>query len=88
VQVLLNLLALDREQDRAAEAESRLLALVDDPRSPLPQAHVLYELALTQEALGKSDESRATYQRLVDEHPQSPFARTASAELAEAVGAA
>jgi predicted negative regulator of RcsB-dependent stress response len=88
LQALLNILTVDRETGRAAEAESRLLALVDNPRSPMPRPQVLYELAVTQEALDKAAESRATYQRLVDEHPESPLARAASARLAQAQGTA
>ena len=82
-QVVLNLVALDRQQGRSEEAETRLLGMVDSPKSPLPQSLVLYELALTQGALGKAEESRSTYQRVVDEHPTSPQAR-AAAEKASA----
>ena len=76
-QLLLNLVTLERRQD-AARAEERLLAMVDDPDSLLPQASVLYQLALTQEALGKTEESRSTYRRIVDEYPTSPEARSAA----------
>lgn len=88
MQIVLNLLELDRSQGAAASAEERLLGMLDDPRSILPQATVLYELAVTQELLGKVEESRATYQRILDEHPTSPHARTAARKAAPPDGAA
>ena len=81
-QVILNLVELERSGESAAEAEDRLLGMLDDPASVLPQDRVLYELALTQEALGKVDESRSTYQRILDEHPTSPHASAAAEKAA------
>ena len=61
---------------------------LDDSNSPLPQDRILYELGMTQLELGKADESRANFERLVEEHPTSPLARSASARLLEAGSAA
>jgi tetratricopeptide (TPR) repeat protein len=80
-QAELNLLTLDRQEGRGAEAESRLLALLDSGNGVLPQDVVLYQLALTQEQLGKSEESLQSFRRLSEEHPTSVYAAEASNRL-------
>jgi tetratricopeptide (TPR) repeat protein len=76
IQAELNLIAHDRESGRAAEVESRLLEQTDGS-GVLPADVALWELGLTQEALGKTVESAATFRRLVEEHPRSAYAREA-----------
>lgn len=86
VQSELNLLTLDREEGRAAEAESRLLAMLEDSPGSLPEDVVLYQLALTQEELGKTSESMETYRRLLEAHPLSVHAAEANRRTAAAPG--
>lgn len=80
-QAELNLLTVDRQEGRAAEAETRLLALLDSNDGILPQDVILYQLALTQELLGKSEESSESFRRLAQEHPQSVHAAEASRKI-------
>lgn len=87
-QAMLNILALDRQQGNEAEIETRLLGLLDNSASPLPQDRVLYELGMIQRDLGKAAESEASFERLVEEHPTSPLSRSAAARLVEADNAA
>ena len=78
--VRLNLLSLDR-QEKDADAVAESLRKELDGESPVPADVLLYELGLTLEAAGKSDDARATFQRLVDEHPSSSFASEARGRL-------
>jgi tetratricopeptide (TPR) repeat protein len=80
-QAELNILTLDRQEGRGAEAETRLLTLLDGGKSVLPEDVVLYQLAVTQEQLGKSEESLQTFRRLSEEHPTSVHAAEASSRL-------
>ena len=85
-QVRVNLIHLDREQGRAEQLLPELQAMLDaapDDRR-LPGDVVLYEMARTYEALDRGDEARATWQRLADEYPASPYA----AEARQAAGPA
>lgn len=70
-QARLNLWELDRSTGRQQEALAEIRALLDDDSPPLPADQLLYQLALTLEAAGEDLEARDTYQRLLDEHPQS-----------------
>lgn len=72
-----NLIRLDRSQGKAKEVEQTLTAMLDEAEPPLPLDIVLNELALTQEQLNKTQEAVQSYQRIVDEFPQSPYARDA-----------
>lgn len=70
----LNLVRLDRDGDKAAELVTRLQGMLENPSTRrLPEDMVLYQLGLTLDKLGKTDEARATFRRLVDEFPRSPF---------------
>ena len=80
-QAELNLLTLDRQEGRGAEAETRLLTLLDGGKGVLPEDVVLYQLAVTQEQLGKNEVSLQTFRRLSEEHPTSVHAAEASSRL-------
>ena len=73
VSVRLNLIHLDRAEGRSAEVAEELQRQLDSATKTLPEDVILYELALTREALGESEAALALYQRLVDEYPQSPY---------------
>jgi TolA-binding protein len=78
-----NLFRLDRSAGKAEEVAKTLTAMLDQSEPPLPLDVVLGELAATQEQLGKKQEAIQSYQRIVDEFPQSPYARDARQKLAE-----
>ncbi|MDA8016494.1 MAG: tetratricopeptide repeat protein [Thermoanaerobaculia bacterium] len=71
--VRLNLLALDRAEGKAEQVADALQSQLDSVEKELPEDVLLFELAQTRDALGQSDEAQELYQRLVDEHPQSPY---------------
>jgi tetratricopeptide (TPR) repeat protein len=84
VSVELNLLALDRQAGRLEEVRAGLeRQLEEGARRSLPEDVVLYELAQTLDALGRETEAQDTLQRLVDDHPRSPFAFEARQRLQE-----
>ncbi len=78
-QVRVNLLHLDRDQGQGEQVASRLEAMLAGPAEDreLPGDVILYELAQTYEGLGKTDQEQASYQRLVEEYPTSPYTSVA-----------
>lgn len=83
-QARLNLVVLDREQGRGEELAAELRGLLESTEKRLPDDVILRELAVTLAQLGRGEEARETYQRLLDEHPQSPWAPEARQALAGA----
>jgi TolA-binding protein len=79
-----NLYKLDREQGRGAELAAELEKMLEQDAKPLPSDVILYQLALTYDALGKADEARASWRRIVDEYPQSPYTADAQREAGPA----
>lgn len=84
----LNLIHLDRATGEAARAEERLIGMRDSGEAALPPDVVLRELAVTQRQLGKSEESRVSYRRLLEEYPSSPYAAEARQETADTAASA
>ena len=68
---LAELLRRSGQPDKAAQA---LAKLAEDPKWPLPKDHALMELGEAQEEAKKPAEARATYKRIADEFPGSPYA--------------
>lgn len=84
VSVELNLLGLDRQAGRLEEVKTGLeKQLEEGAKRTLPEDVVLFELAQTLEALGRDTEAQDTLQRLIDDHPRSPFAFEARRRLQE-----
>ena len=84
VSVELNLLALDREAGKLEEVRAGLEKQLEEGADrTLPEDVVLYELAQTLDALGRESEAQDLLQRLVDDHPRSPFAFQARQRLQE-----
>ena len=79
-----NLYKLDREQGRGTELIGELQKMIEQADKPLPADVILYQLALTYEALGKSDDAKASWRRIVDEYPQSPYTADAQREAGPA----
>lgn len=79
-----NLFKLDREQGRGAELAEELQKMLAADAKPLPADVILFELARTYQAIGKPEEARTTYRRIVDEYPQSPYIADAQREAGPA----
>lgn len=79
-----NLFKLDREQGRGAELAEELQKMLAADAKPLPADVILFELARTYQAIGKPEEARTTYRRIVDEYPQSPYIADAQREAGTA----
>jgi len=77
VAVRLNLIRLDREEGKGEEVVERLEAELVEPEPDLPQDVLLFELAKTLDTLGRGDEAKDYYQRILDDHPRSPYANEA-----------
>jgi len=82
ISVRINLIHLDRDEDKAEEVVARLEEALENPESTLPEDVVLFELGTTLEELGRSDEAREHYQRLVDEYPRSAYLTEVNQRLA------
>ena len=81
VQARIDLLELDRVQGKGQQVAQQLREMLDQSDAPLPQDVALYQLAITLEQLNRDQEAVQTYQRLVDEFPQSPDRQTAQQKL-------
>lgn len=82
VSVRLNLIRLDRQEGRGEEVAARLEDDLAAGRHDLPEDVLLFELALTLDELGRGDDARDYYQRLLDDHPRSPYAAEARRKMA------
>lgn len=71
--VRLNLIHLDRENGRAQEVADGLQQELNSAVKTLPEDVILFELAQTLEALDQEDAAIELYQRILDEHPKSPY---------------
>ena len=81
VQARIDLLELDRSQGKGQQVAQRLREMLDRSDAPLPQDVILYQLAITLEQLNRDQEAARTYQRIIDEFPQSPYRQTAQQRL-------
>jgi tetratricopeptide (TPR) repeat protein len=70
-------------EGKATEAIDRLKGAIADPQSEAPKDALLFALAETYEKAGSSTDARATYQRLVNDYPNSPY-RSDARTLSEA----
>ena len=85
--VQLNLYSLDRAEGRGEELAAELRGAVASESSPLPRDALLFELAATLAQLGDEEGARETFQRVVDEFPDSGYAVRARRQLGpEAAG--
>jgi tetratricopeptide (TPR) repeat protein len=78
----LNLFALDRKQGKGEAVVKELRAMLEKGDSPLPQDLILHELGMTLEQLHRPQEAIQSYQRILDEFPQSPFRGDAQQKIA------
>jgi predicted negative regulator of RcsB-dependent stress response len=78
----LNVIALDRKQGKGEEVVKELRAMLEKGDAPLPQDVILHELGLTLEELKRPQEAIQSYQRILDEFPQSPLRADAQQKMA------
>jgi len=77
----LNLIDLDRKQGKGEQVVKDLRAMMEKGDSPLPQDVILNELGKTLEQLHRPQEAVQSYQRILDEFPQSPFRQDAQQKV-------
>ncbi|MEM7480046.1 MAG: tetratricopeptide repeat protein [Acidobacteriota bacterium] len=82
-----NVIALDRAEGRTEEVVAELEAMLDqNPEArPLPGDVVLWELGRSYEELDRQDDATSTFQRLVEEYPESAFTAQARQKSAPAL---
>ena len=77
----MNLYSLDRAEGRGEQLATELRGAVATETSELPKDVLLFELAATLGQLGDEKGARETYQRIVDEYPDSGYAIRARQQL-------
>ena len=77
----LNLIDLDRKQGKAEQVVQDLRAMLEKGDAPLPQDVILNELGKTLEQLHRPQEAVQSYQRILDECPQSPYRMEAQQKI-------
>jgi len=82
--VQINLWEADRRQGKAQDVASELERRLQGD-SGLPVDLILYQLAVTYDALNDAAQAEATLERLLDEYPASPWAVEARRRTAAAV---
>jgi tetratricopeptide (TPR) repeat protein len=68
-------------EGKTTEAIDRLKRAIESPQSAAPKDALLFVLAETYEKAGSSTDARATYQRLVNDYPNSPYRTEASEKI-------
>ena len=68
-------------QGKNAEAIDRLKRAIERPGSAAPKDALLFALAQIYERAGSSTDARATYQRIVNDYPESPYRVDAQQKL-------
>ena len=81
--VRVSLLDLDRKEGKGNEIVQKLRADLEKDDKPLPEDVMLYQLGLTLEQLGRGQEAKDAYQRVVDEYPDSPWASKSTMKVRE-----
>jgi tetratricopeptide (TPR) repeat protein len=68
-------------EGKTTEAIDRLKRAIESPESAAPKDALLFTLAETYEKAGSSADARATYQRLVNDYPNSPYRSEAQQKI-------
>jgi len=77
----INLLDLDRKEGKGEQVVTDLRAMLEKAEAPLPQDVILVEIGKTLEQLKRPQEAAQSYQRVVDEFPQSPYHQEAQQKV-------
>lgn len=80
----INLIHLDRQQGKGNDLVTRLKAELEQDEPSLPKDVILYELATTQEELGRKQEALQSWRRLTEEYPESAY-RTEAQQKVDAL---
>ncbi|MEE2777968.1 MAG: tetratricopeptide repeat protein [Acidobacteriota bacterium] len=80
--VVINLIQLDRRDGNLDGAISRLEGYLEQEDASLPRDAVLYQLGRSLGEAGRDEEAQATWERLVNEFPRSPYVQEAQRNLA------
>ncbi len=72
-QARVNLFHLDRQQGKSEDLAQRLKSLLEQDEPGLPKDVLLFELATTQEELGKKQDALQSWRRLSEEYPESAY---------------
>jgi tetratricopeptide (TPR) repeat protein len=68
-------------EGKTTEAIDRLKRAIESPQSAAPKDALLFVLAETYEKAGSTADARATYQRLVNDYPNSPYRSDAQGKI-------
>jgi tetratricopeptide (TPR) repeat protein len=68
-------------EGKTTEAIDRLKRAIESPESSVPKDALLFTLAETYEKAGSATDARATYQRLVNDYPNSPYRSEAQQKI-------
>jgi tetratricopeptide (TPR) repeat protein len=68
-------------QGKATEAIERLKRAIEAPGATIPKDALLFTLAQVYEGSGATSDARATYQRIVNDYPNSPYRADARQKL-------
>jgi len=68
-------------QGKTTEAIDRLKRAIESPETSAPKDALLFTLAETYEKAGSSVDARATFQRLVNDYPNSPYKNDARQKI-------
>ncbi len=66
---------------KTTEAIDRLKRAIESPESLVPKDALLFTLAETYEKAGSAADARATYQRIVNDYPNSPYRSDAQGKI-------
>ena len=66
---------------KTTEAIERLKRAIESPRAAAPKDALLFVLAETYEKAGNAGDARSTYQRIVNDYPNSPYRTPAREKL-------
>ena len=68
-------------EGKTTEAIDRLKRAIESPESSAPKDALLFTLAETYEKAGSAADARATYQRIVNDYPNSPYRSEAQQKI-------
>jgi len=80
-QARVNLIQLDRQQGKNEDLSQRLKSMLEQDEPGLPKDVILFELATTQEQLGRKQEALQSWRRLSEEYPESAYRNVAQQKI-------
>src|SRR5215210_5763467 len=76
-----NLIHLDRQQGKNEDLTQRLKSMLEQEEPGLPKDVILFELATTQEALGRKQDALQSWRRIAEEYPESAYRSEAQSKI-------